>query len=100
MLVWRRGLPEWDPRTKWQGSDKPGPYWKGCAVRLESIRLNQPIQQLEARCRFPNCDELCLRHLPERERAELKRLDAERKAESKRYRDEWIRKLDDQERAR
>jgi hypothetical protein len=30
MIVWRRRLPEWNPNTKWQGSDTPGPFWKGC----------------------------------------------------------------------
>ena len=80
------GTPEWDPTTKWEGVDHPSPYWKGCEARLQRKRGVDPE---DARCRFPNCDELgCLRHLSERERAGLKRLDAERKAASS-PRDRW-----------
>jgi len=53
MIAWRRGLPEWDPQTKWEGSDKPGRYWKGCAARLQRKRGVDPE---DAICRFPNCD--------------------------------------------
>src|SRR5262245_3542846 len=88
MIVWRRGVSEWDPKTKWQGSDKPGPYWKGCDARLQRKRGVDPE---DAICRFPNCD--CLRHLPEREREELKRIDAERKAERKSYKEQWTTRL-------
>jgi hypothetical protein len=89
MIVWRRGLPEWDPKTKWEGSDEPGRYWRHCEARLQRKRGVDPE---DAVCQFPNCDELgCLRHLSEQKRDELKRLDAERKAESKRYREKWTR---------
>ena len=92
MIVWRRGLPEWNPRTKWKGSDAPGPYWRGCEARLQRKRGVDPE---DARCRFPNCDDLgCLHHLSEQKRAELKRLHAARAAESKRYRDAWRRRYD------
>ena|SRR5215470_4348225 len=50
-IAWRRGLPEWNSRTKWQGSDKPGPYWKGCAARLARKRGVDPE---DARCKFPD----------------------------------------------
>jgi hypothetical protein len=53
MIVWRPRLPEWGgPKTKWQGNNKPGMYWKGCAARHE--RKNG-IDPEDARCRFPNC---------------------------------------------
>jgi len=86
MIVWRRKLPEWDPRTKWEGNDEPGRFWKGCDARLQRTHS---VDNEDAPCRFPNCD--CLSHLPEWRREELKRLDAERKAESKHYREEWTR---------
>jgi len=53
MICWRTGLPEWDPRTKWEGSDKPGRYWKGCDARRSRKRGVDPE---DAICRFPNCD--------------------------------------------
>jgi hypothetical protein len=83
MIVWQRGLPEWDSRTKWKGSDKPGPYWKGCTARLERKRGVAPE---DARCRFPNCD--CMK-LSEDEKKEWERLRAERVA----YREGWVRRL-------
>jgi hypothetical protein len=83
MIVWRRGLPEWDSRTKWQGSDQPGPYWKGCTARLQRARGVDPE---DARCRFPNCD--CAK-LSEDQKKEWERLRAERTA----YREEWARRL-------
>jgi hypothetical protein len=83
MIVWRRTLPEWDPKTKWQGSDEPGPYFKGCIRR----QLREPGDPLTG-CKFPKCD--CLRHLPEWKREELRRLHAESAAEAKRYREAWI----------
>jgi hypothetical protein len=87
MIVWRRGLPEWDPRTKWEGAEKPGPYWGQCEARLQRKRGVDPE---DAVCQFPYCDDLgCLRRLSEQKREELKRLDAERKAEGKRYREAW-----------
>jgi hypothetical protein len=52
-IAWRRKLPEWDPRTKWAGSDKPGTYWKGCGARLQRARGVAPE---DARCRFPKCE--------------------------------------------
>jgi len=88
LIVWRRATPEWDPRTKWQGSDEPGPYWKGCDARLQRKRGVDPE---DARCGFPNCD--CLRHLPERQREELKRRHAKHAAESKRYKSAWLKKM-------
>jgi len=88
MVVWRQSLPEWDPKTKWEGSDDPGPYWRGCDARLQRKRGVDPE---DAICRFPNCD--CLSHLPERQREELKRLHVERAEEGKRYKEAWLRKL-------
>jgi len=95
MIAWRRGLPEWDQTTKWEGVDHPSRYWKGCEARLQRKRGVDPE---DAVCCFPNCDELgCLRHLSEERRAELKRLDAERKAEAKRYKENWMRLLKERE---
>jgi hypothetical protein len=89
----RRGMhaaSEWDPNTKWEGVEHPSRYWRGCEARLQRKRGVDPEDAL---CRFPNCDELgCLRHLPEWERETLKCIDAERKAESKRYKEAWMRK--------
>ena len=53
MIAWRRELPEWDPRTKWKGNEKPGPYWKSCNARLQRARGVDPE---DARCRFPKCE--------------------------------------------
>jgi hypothetical protein len=93
MIVWRRGLPEWHPKTKWEGSNEPGPYWKRCDARLKRTRGVDPE---DAICRFPNCD--CLHHLPEQKQQELKRLHAERAQEGKRYKEAWMRKLEEQAR--
>src|SRR5262245_39341391 len=35
----------------WEGSDKPGAFWKECTARLERVRGNK-----SAPCRFPYCD--------------------------------------------
>jgi len=53
MIAWRRRLPEWNSRTEWEGSDKPGPYWKGCDARLQRARGVDPE---DAICRFPKCE--------------------------------------------
>jgi hypothetical protein len=66
MVVWRRQTPEWDPQTKWKGSNTPGRYWKGCAARLDRLR---GLDDWDARCKFPKCG--CLQDL-ERELAERK----------------------------
>src|SRR5262245_21030613 len=84
MIVWRQDLPEWDPKTRWEGNNEPGPYWNGCDAR-QRTRGADPE---DAICRFPNCD--CLNHLPEQKRQELKRLHAERAEEARRYKEEWI----------
>ena len=63
MLVWRRKLPEWNPATKWQGSEEPGPYWRGCDSRLKG----KDDYGHFARCLFPDCD--CWRRLPRKENA-------------------------------
>jgi len=83
MIIWRRGLPEWNPRTKWEGSSEPGCYWKDCAARLERKRGVDPE---DAVCRFPHCD--CARLSPQ-EQEERERVRAERSA----YREEWVRRL-------
>jgi len=91
MIVWRRGLPEWDPQTKWEGSDTPGSYWKGCDARLERKRGANPE---DARCRFPKCD--CWRRLPEWRRKEWDDHCEEwkrRRTEGEAYREEWKRRL-------
>src|SRR5262245_2077492 len=36
---------------RWQGSDKPGAFWKECTARLERVSGNR-----SAECRFPYCD--------------------------------------------
>jgi hypothetical protein len=81
-------MPDLDSRwRKWRGAEDPGRYWKGCEARAQRKRGVDPE---DAICRFPHCDDLgCLRHLSDQRRAELKQLDAERKAESKRYMDAW-----------
>ncbi|PWT77744.1 MAG: hypothetical protein C5B58_16345 [Acidobacteria bacterium] len=83
MVVWRRGLPERDPRAKWMGSEKPGSYWRGCDARLQRARGVDPEDAL---CRFPNCT--CANISPE-EKQEWERLRAERLA----YRERWLAKL-------
>ena len=86
----RDALCEAGPQGKWEGAKVPGPYWSGCDARQQRKR---GVDREDAQCRFPNCDELgCLRHLSEPERTELKRIDAERKAEAKRYKEAWMRK--------
>src|SRR5262245_29873573 len=67
-----------DPRTKWQGSDKPGAYWKECTARLERARGAR-----SAECRFPYCD--CAK-LSAEEKAEWECRRAEREA----YKKEWV----------
>src|SRR5215831_10284547 len=52
MTCWRRKLPEWDPATKWQGSEEPGPYWRGCDSRLK----DKDDYGHFARCLFPDCE--------------------------------------------
>jgi hypothetical protein len=92
MLVWRRRAPEWDPRTRWAGSDKPGMYWRRCAARLERARGVDPE---DARCRFPKCD--CWRELPEQRREEWDRAAKEwerRRAEGTAYKERWKQKLE------
>ena len=80
MIVWRRRLPEWNPRTKWAGSDEPGPYFKDCIRRA----LREPGYPLTG-CKFPKCD--CGRGEQwERRRAEFER----REAEGAAYREAWI----------
>jgi hypothetical protein len=54
MRVWRRGLPEWNPRTHWIGNEKPGKFWRGCVARLERMRAGDIING--PRCRFPKCN--------------------------------------------
>jgi hypothetical protein len=87
MIVWRRATPEWDPRTKWQGSNEPGPCWRGCNARLQR---KCGVDPEDARCGFPNCD--CLRQLSGWKREELKRHHAERAAESEHYKSAWLKR--------
>jgi hypothetical protein len=82
MIVWRRGVPEWDSKTKWAGSGKPGLYWKECSARLERKRGVDPE---DARCQFPNCD--CAK-LSVEEKAAWER----RRAEGIAYREAWKRR--------
>jgi hypothetical protein len=83
MVVWRRRLPEWNPKTKWAGSDKPGPYFKGCIRRS----LREPGYPLTG-CNFPKCD--CGRGAEwERRCAEY----ARREAEGAAYREAWLTRL-------
>jgi hypothetical protein len=96
MIVWRRKLPAWaGPRSKWLGSDTPGPYWKGCTARLERAR---GVAQEDAVCRFPKCD--CWHRLPEERRGEWDQRREEwerRRAEGAAYTEEWKRKLREQQ---
>jgi hypothetical protein len=83
MIVWRRQLPERDPKTKWAGNERPGPYWKGCDARLQRKRGVDPE---DARCRFPRCD--CANISEDAKREWWTRV-SQRLA----YRDEWVRRL-------
>jgi hypothetical protein len=53
MIVWRRRLPEWNPRTYWIGNEKFGRYWRGCVARLERARAGDLHHGPS--CRFPKC---------------------------------------------
>jgi hypothetical protein len=44
------------PRGRWQGSEKPGRYWKGCDARRQRVLQRARGEEQDARCRFPNCD--------------------------------------------
>jgi hypothetical protein len=84
MIVWRRGLPEWDPTTKWKGADEPGPYFKGCIRR----QLHEPGYPLTG-CKFPKCN--CGKGKEWESRCqEFER----REAEGKAYREAWMRRRD------
>src|SRR5262245_59264694 len=93
MILWRRGLSEWDPKTKWAGSETPGPFWRSCDARLQRKRGVDPA---DAPCRFPKCE--CWRHLPKSRREEWdhRRQEWERaQAESAAYVQRWKATLDD-----
>jgi hypothetical protein len=79
--------PEWNPRTKWKGSEEPGPYFKGCIRR----QLKEPGYPLTG-CKFPKCD--CGRGEQwERRCKEFER----REAEGAAYREAWLARLQEQE---
>jgi len=84
MIVWRRKLPVWDPKTKWKGSSGLGPYFRDCIRR----RLHEPGYPLTG-CKFPKCD--CGHAHPDwaHRREEFER----RAAEGKTYREAWLRRL-------
>ena len=44
------------PRGRWQGNEKPGPYWKGCGARQQRVLQRARGEEQDARCRLPNCD--------------------------------------------
>jgi hypothetical protein len=83
VLAWGQGAPERDPTTKWEGSPKPGSYWKECTARLARTRGVRPE---EAMCRFPYCD--CAK-LSAGEKAEWER----RRAECEAYHKEWVQRV-------
>jgi hypothetical protein len=82
MVAWRRRQPEWDPKTKWEGANEPGRFFKGCIRR--QLREPGPLTG----CKFPNCD--CGRGEEwERRCKEFER----REAEGKAYREAWLARL-------
>src|SRR5262245_11587 len=47
MVVWRRGLPEWNAVAwnagiRWQGATVPGLFWRSCDARLQRQRGVDP----------------------------------------------------------
>ena len=44
------------PSGRWQGSETPGPFWRGCNARRQRVLQRARGDAQDAPCRFPNCD--------------------------------------------